>query len=311
MTRVDISLLAAPAVVESLDFETTFAALKQDLVERYPACADVIELESEPLAVLLQVIAYSKVNDRARVNDAARSVMLAYASGSDLDHLGAAVDTLRLDGEDDARFRARIQQAMHRVAAAGPANAYKQHALAVSADIIDVDVWSEAPGQVTVSVLARELRPRSALSPAEIVAGETLFGASPNAASAYVLAASDSAILRAVLAALNAEDVRPLTDAVIVRAAVITPFQVDALIEVLRGPDPDLIRTRRLASVRAYLAQEARLAHDVTRAGLIAALVEAGVKNVHLSQPAADIVRGRGELAVCTGITVAAELVDV
>lgn len=310
MSSVDLSLLSAPDVVEPLDYEATLAALKADLVARYPACADVIDIESEPLTYLLEAFAYSKVNDRARVNDAARSVMLAYATGADLDQIGANYETVRLPGEADNAFRTRIQQSYHRLAAAGPANAYRQHALGVSADIVDVDVYSESPGQVSVVVLARQLAIIEAISTEQIAIGRALFGAGPDDSSAWIVAASDSPLLRAVLATLNAEDVRPLTDAVIVRAPEVTTFAVAGALQVLSGPDPDLIRTRRLAAAQAYLASVSHIRYDVTRAGLIAALVEPGVKNVRLDSPTLDIVRARGQLAVCTGITLSAEVVD-
>ena len=285
MTQVDISLLAPPAVVEPLDFEWVLADIKTDLVARYPACAEVLAIESEPLTILLEAFAYREITLRARVNDAAQSVMLAHAVGTDLDQIGAAYDVARLPGEDDARFRGRIQQGYHLLAAAGPANAYRQHALGVSAAIIDVDVRSAAPGQVTVSVLARD--EDGALYP------------------------TDSPILNAVVSRLNATDVRPLTDYIVVRAPTVIPYTVEAVIEVLPGPDAAVIATRRGAALRAYTDAIGRqIGYDATRAGIIHALVESGVKNIRLSSPAADIGCQHGELAVCTGITLSTEVVD-
>lgn len=171
MSMIDLSTVTAPQVVEALDFEAIFAQLKAELLARLPGVADVLELESEPLTKLLQVAAYREVLLRQRVNEAARSIMLAYAVGSDLDQIGANFDTARLPGESDARFRQRIQQAYNRLAAAGPANAYRQHALAVSADIADVDVFSEAAGRVTVTVLARELVKKEEAEPEAATVG--------------------------------------------------------------------------------------------------------------------------------------------
>lgn len=310
MSGVDISLLAAPAVVEPLDYEAVLAELKAEMRLRLPAIADTIELESEPVTKVLEVAAYREVLLRARINDAARSVMLAYAIGTDLDHLGANYDVPRLSGEDDARFRARIQQAYHRLAAAGPVNAYRQHVLGVSIDIIDVDVWSEAPGQVAVAVLARTLSSGTGQNPTEVIAGAALFGPGPDPASAWIVAPTGGTLLRAILAALNAEDVRPLTDAVVVRATEVRLFTIEASIEVLTGPDPELIQQRRRVALAAYLANVRRIGYDVTRAGIIAALVEPGVKNVHLHTPTADIVCAHGEIAACTTVALTTEVVD-
>mgnify|MGYP000302425037 CR=1 FL=1 len=168
---IDMSTVAPPDVVQPLDFEALFSELKAEILARLPELADVLQLESEPITKLLQVMAYREVLLRQRVNEAARSIMLAYAVGSDLDQIGANFDTARLPGESDARFRQRIQQAYNRLAAAGPANAYRQHALAVSADIADVDVFSEAAGRVTVTVLARELVKKEEAEPEAATVG--------------------------------------------------------------------------------------------------------------------------------------------
>lgn len=106
---VDLSSLPAPQVVEPLDFETVLAALKADFEARHPDYTAT--LESDPAMKLLEVAAYREVIVRQRVNDAAKAVMLAFATGSDLDHLGALVPVARNAGETDASYRGRIQLA--------------------------------------------------------------------------------------------------------------------------------------------------------------------------------------------------------
>ena len=81
MSMIDLSTVTAPQVVEALDFEAIFAQLKAELLARLPGVADVLELESEPITKLLQVMAYREVLLRQRVNEAARAVMVAYAVG--------------------------------------------------------------------------------------------------------------------------------------------------------------------------------------------------------------------------------------
>ena len=48
---------------------------------------------------------------------------------------------------------------------------------------------------------------------------------------------------------------------------------------------------------------------DVTRAGITAALMESGVKDVRLELPAANVAAGQGQLAVCTATTLTHEVV--
>ena len=101
MAIVDLSLLAAPDVVDELDYETILAERKATLVSLYPeeqqeAVARTLTLESEPMVKLLQENAYREVIWRQRVNESARAVMLAYAAGNDLDNIGANFSVGRL-----------------------------------------------------------------------------------------------------------------------------------------------------------------------------------------------------------------------
>ena len=80
---IDVTALPTPAVIETLDYEAVLASLRADLLRLYPVAAEVIDLESEPLTKLLQVAAYRELLIRARINDAARAVMLAYATDAD------------------------------------------------------------------------------------------------------------------------------------------------------------------------------------------------------------------------------------
>lgn len=150
---VDLSSLPAPQVVEPLDFETVLAALKADFEARHPDYTAT--LESDPAMKLLEVAAYREVIVRQRVNDAAKAVMLAFATGSDLDHLGALVPVARNAGETDASYRGRIQLAPEAFSTAGPQLGYIWHALSATADIKDVTAVSPSPGDVVVTVLSR------------------------------------------------------------------------------------------------------------------------------------------------------------
>lgn len=306
---IDMSTVAPPDVVQPIDFEAVLADLKVEMLARLPALADVLELESEPITKLLQLMAYREVLLRQRVNEAARAVMVAYAVAGDLEQIGANYGVTRLPGETDLRLRHRVQQAFNRLAAAGPAEAYRQHALGVSADIRDVQVFSEAPGRVTVSVLALARVPAAEASPDQAAAGQALFGASTVPGMVNTIQPNGGPLLLQVLAALNAENVRPLTDHVVVRAPRAIAYTVDAVLEVLPGPDPELVRARRNAALLAYLRSCQTQGTDVTRAGITAALVEPAVKDVRLAAPLANVVVGAGEIAVCIGSSVTTEAI--
>lgn len=93
-TKVDLSQLAPPNVVEALDFESIFAAMLADLRARDSTFTALVE--SDPAYKILEVAAYRELLIRQRVNDAAKAVMVAYATGADLDQIGANYDVARL-----------------------------------------------------------------------------------------------------------------------------------------------------------------------------------------------------------------------
>lgn len=272
-TPIDLSQLPPPSVVESLDFETILQELKDDLQARDPDLADVLALDSDPLVKLLQVCAYRELNLRQRINDAARSVMLAYATGSDLEQLAALFRTDRQAAESDDRLRSRTQLALEGLSTAGPAGAYQYHARSADSRVRDVDVSSPSDGQVLVTILASD--------------GD---------------GTPDQTVLDAVTTALNAETVRPLCDKVTVQAAEIISYSITAILDLFDGPDADTVLNAALAATQAYVETSRNIGHGVTLSGLYAALHQPGVQRVELTAPAASLVIDRQSAAYCTAI---------
>lgn len=287
-TAIDLSRLPFPAVVETLDFETIFAAMLADFQARYPEFTALVE--SDPVFKVLEAAAYRELLIRQRVNEAAKAVTLAYAAGSDLDQIAANFNVQRLvivpaDPnaippveavlEPDVDLRRRVQLAFEGLSTAGPEGAYVFHALGAHPDVLDASATSPVPGEVLVSVLSR------------------IGDGTP---AAPVLAAVD--------ATLSGEDVRPLTDQVTVQAATIVGFTVVAALTLYPGPDSAVVLADANARLADYLARNRRLGRDITRSGIFAALHTEGVQNVALTQPAADVVITPTQAAYCTAITV-------
>lgn len=309
MSMLDLSALPLPAVVETLDYEAVLAGLRADLLRLYPPAAEVIDLESEPLIKLLQVAAYRELVIRARINDAARAVMLPWAVGSDLDNLAARYDLARLPGEDDERLRSRVLMGYHALSAAGSPTSWRLRALSVSVDVRQVDVWADRPGRVKVSLLARVAAEANEVDAAQQAIGRALFGEHPQAGASSMcwrVATPADAIVAQTEAALLAEDVRPLTVDVDVTAARILPLAVAATLVHPPGPDGAVLASAAAQRVRA-LGQRTAFRVDMTRAALVAALMGDGIRDAVLAQPAADIAAGPGEVPVITSINVTAQ----
>lgn len=309
MSRIiDMSTLPAPAVVEPLSFESIYAAMLADLQLRLPEWT--ANLESDPIVKLLQTCAYRELVIRQRVNEAAKAVMLAYATGADLDHLGVLFNVIRLEDEDDTRLRSRIQQGLAAVGAAGPAAAYRAHAMAVSANIVDVAVHSEFPGRVDVTVLAHQASDTATTDPQAIAIGAALFpGVALDAGQSPTVAPHNAPLLQSVITALSDEDVRPLTDQVVVASPTVQATAIVARLHLYRGPDPSTIVAQARASLSVKLGSLRRIGHDMTRASLIAALAVPGVQNVLLDSPSSDIVCGNADVAAATSIDISVQLI--
>jgi len=282
-TAVDLSRLPAPTVVEVLDFDTIYGQQLAQLQQLLPDFDATVE--SDPAVKVLQVSSYREMLLRARVNDAAKAVMVAFATGADLDNLAAAFGVTRLQltvadattgavdtFETDTDLRRRLTLAPEGYSVAGPTGAYIFHALSADADVLDASATSPSPGQVLVTVLSRT---------------------DDGAASA--------ALVADVAAYLSAENRRPLTDQVIVQSAAIVGFTIDASLTFFAGPDAAVVLAAIQAQVADYLSTSHRLGYDITRASLFAALHAPGVQNIILNQPAADIVLDRTQAAWCLG----------
>lgn len=283
---INLSKLPSPDVVEPLDYEQILLGLKQDLQGRNP---DFITLlESDPAVKLLEVVAYRELILRQRINDAARSVMLAYAVGDDLDHLAALFSVARqvIDPgdpnsvppiaptyESDDRFRERVQLNLEGHSTAGPIGSYMFHALSADPQVKDVDIDSPSPGEVVVTVL-----------------------------STIADGVSDQALLDIVYSALNAESVRPLTDHVTVQSAAIVPYTIEAELTLYYGPDDSVVMSAAEKALQDYVDTHHRLGHDIALSGLYAALHQPGVQHVLLNMPSMDIEVASSEAAYCTDI---------
>ena len=256
-TLNDLASLPTPAVIENLSFETIFAELQTEFQSRYPDYSAL--LASDPAVKLLEVAAYREVLLRNRINAAAKASLLAFATGSDLDHLAAFYGVERLSGEPDEALRLRTRQRIIGFANAGGAAHYRYWALSASPEVADVEVDSPQPGRVRISVLAK---------------GEEQ--------------TVPDAILDAVKAVVLRDDIRVLTDTIEVVPAELIPVTVHARLWLY--PDAPLETVAAIQAVFAStLAACAGLGWDLTRSWIIGQLQRAGVHKVDVLSPTTDI----------------------
>ena len=289
MSMLDLSALPAPQVLETLDFEALYQG-KLATFRRYMGDNWTANLESDPVTKQLELSAYGDMLLRARVNDAAKALLLAHAQGTDLDQLAANVNLQRLViqagdlqavppvaqvKEADDALRERVQLAYEGLTTAGPRNSYILHARNASARVADAEAESPSPACVTVTVLSLE--------------GD---------------GAAAPELLATVAAALNDEDVRPLGDRVTVNSAQILPYRIDAVLHMKGpGPESDAALAEAERKLAAWVNPRRRLGIEVARSAIDAQLHVAGVARVEL-RGWQDIVPSKAQAAYCTGYSV-------
>ena len=289
MSTLDLSRLPAPLVLESLDFE----ALYQEALTDFRALMGgnwSAALESDPVVKLLEKAAYDKMMGRARINDAAKALLLAFARDSDLDHLTAnynvqrlqvvaadpgAVPPVEAQYESDDSLVERTLLAFEGMSIAGPRDAYVFHAMSADGRVADARASSPSPATVEVSILSR--------------IGEGL--------------ASED-LLEVVRLALNDEEVRPVGDRLIVQSATLINYQIEAVLYLYPGPEIELSLIEAKAALERYINTQRRLGRDIRRSAIHAALHVSQVQRVELIRPAADVVVLDNEAANCMGFSV-------
>lgn len=289
MSTVDLSALPPPEVLESLDFEDAYQE-ELSVFRTYMGDNWNATLESDPVVKLLELGAYRCLQTRARINDGAKALLLAYAQRTDLDQLAANVRLKRLVVQEasalsvppvpkvmelDDALRERIQLVYEGLTTAGPRNSYILHARNASALVADAQAESPSPAHVVVTVLHLE--------------GNGV---------------ADQTLLDKVHNHLSDEDIRPVGDRLTVQSAEVQEFRIDAVLHMAgTGSENEAIlaeATRRLA---AWINPRRRLGVEVPRSAVDAQLHITGVSRVDLPGWQ-DIPRAKHQAAYCTGYSV-------
>ncbi|UDQ97810.1 baseplate J/gp47 family protein [Lentisphaerota bacterium WC36G] len=284
---IDLAELPPPNVIEQLDYEEILQSMIDDFVERDPNFTAL--LESDPAYKIFEAAAYRELLLRARINNAARANMLAFAISSDLEHLGALfnIDRRIIESannealpptpaiyESDESLRNRILLSLEAITTAGSAGSYIFHTLNSDVNVLDCAVNSEVAGTVEVAILTSEN-------------------------------ANKTEVKNAVENSLNADSVRPLTDNVNVSLATIKNYNVAANIIFKEGVSPEIVLENARKCLDDYAAKCYKIGATVALSGIYSALHQtAGVVKVVLSNPTTDLVPSWNEVYKIENITI-------
>lgn len=175
------------------------------------------------------------------------------------------------DEATDEEYYELMRASMDAFSCAGARGGYIYFAKQVSTEIADVTVTSPEPGTVKIYVLMADGTP----------AGEE--------------------IKREVLAACSADEVRPLTDLVLVEDAQTVPFDVAFTYYIQTGSEKSAaeVASAVKAAVEKYAAwQSAKLGRDINPDKLREYLYQTGIKRVDLAAPAFTVLQDGSEKTV-------------
>lgn len=172
--------------------------------------------------------------------------------------------------EDNASYYERMRDSMESFSTAGPINGYIYWTKTVSPAVLDVAVTSPEACYVDVRVILRD--------------GQE----------------TTEAVLKEIEEALNASDIRPLTDIVTVSAPETVDFSVDATFWIAqpnRESAAAIEREVRAAVDSFIIWQTSKMGRDINPSYLTKLMMDAGAKRVEVRQPTfqsvADIAVGK------------------
>lgn len=293
MTRfaaLDLAQIAPPDIIDPLNYELILDELVSDFKIRFTDY-DVDALESDPVKKVLEVFAMRELDLRARVNDAARAVMLATAGLGDLDNLAALYRTRRLiigtqpDSnepiyEDDTAFRYRVSLAPEAFSTCGAEGAYKYFALTGDGETrtaTDAQVAKPEAGHVTVYIMG--------------VDGEPTIDE-----------------IKIVRAALNQTSRLPMTDYITVAAATKRSFDVIGTLVIPAGPDAVMMTQKSVAGINEYAKRQRKLGGEITISALNNAGFVGGASAFRIAEPFENIPAVEGQFPEINLINIEAEI---
>ena len=175
------------------------------------------------------------------------------------------------DVESDEEFRARILLSMADKSTAGSEESYKSYTFSADERIEDVAVLNGGGGVVNIY---------------------------------YYSSVADTLMQTRVDETLNATEVRPLSDVVVVAQAAEIAYSITAELKILSNQETATVYANAVASLDDGLAKLKKIGVDITLSEINDFLKVDGVKEVVISLPTANVVIADSEIGVNSGNTI-------
>ena len=273
-TVIQPELLARMQVLESISTENILAARMARFKSLWMfydppngAQYDVGELEFDPIKINQENATFFELMLRDRVNQAARSITLAFGSGTDLDGIATRYPggVPRLVNESDTRYRRRVWSSPNPLGPHGTPEAYEFWALTALSTLRDART--------------RKIRPRLEDDPIILVA---------------CLADADDprpsqADLLTVRRYIQSDSRQAITDVISVVPPKVLEIDYEINFWVFPGVDPGVVNPQLQTGLATLIENQRWLGYDHTRAAIAQTCMNVqGVYNAIVLKPEQD-----------------------
>ena len=300
MSTVDFSQLLPPSLITELSYEAIFTKRKESFISLYDASEqqavrELLQRESEPVVKLLQENAYLEMLYQAKCNADARSLLLAYAEKSDLDHLALTeygltrlvvtpanntvippIDTVY---ESDERLRERCLLSFDGMNTAGSANAYRYFTLSADGRVDGIKVRSDEANPYLLDIVITQVDSLNGEASAELIT--------------------------AVQKVLDPDHVRPVCDRPTVKSSSATNYQIEAQLYVGKNAEDALLLEAANIRLDKYIKNAQKNGESIYRSAIFAALHVDGIQRVVITSPENDLVMDSYHHPFCIAKTIA------
>ena len=295
MSTVDFSQLPEPNLIQELDYESIFNERKEKFIALYPAAEQnqwrtILNRESDPVVKVLQENAYLELLYRNKCNADARSLLLAYAEGPDLDHLAlteyglirlivtpadnSVVPPSPAIYESDERLRERCLLSFDGMNTAGSANAYRYFALSADGRVDGIKVKSDEETPCFLDIVITQVDSENGAASAELI--------------------------QIVQTALDPDTVRPVGDRPTVKSSIATNYQIEAVLYVGKNAEDALLLEAANIRLDKYIKNAQKNGESIYLSAIYAALHVDGIERVEIISPTADLVMDNYHHPYCT-----------
>lgn len=300
MSTVDFSQLLPPSLITELSYEAIFTKRKESFISLYDASEqqavrELLQRESEPVVKLLQENAYLEMLYQAKCNADARSLLLAYAEKSDLDHLAlteygltrlvvtpannTVIPPIDAVYESDERLRERCLLSFDGMNTAGSANAYRYFALSADGRVDGIKVRSDDANPYLLDIVITQVDSLNGEASAELIT--------------------------AVQNALDPDHVRPVCDRPTVKASSATNYQIEAQLYVGKNAEDALLLEAANIRLDKYIKNAQKNGESIYRSAIFATLHVDGIQRVVITSPVNDLVMDSYHHPFCIAKTIA------